>query len=597
MKTISTRQNLLVFVSMMVLSPGLNPAALAKSRSSAAKSPASKTSALKTSAIKDESGCNACLSQSASLFASNQLDKAVALLREWSERCPNNSKLHLLLSTILIRQDPKNLAEAEKEAGLACEAQADSQAAHLQYAMTLLAREKYSNAASEFETVTSLNPGSYEAWSALADLYKRLRRDQEAAVAAQKAAVLEPATQAVKLSVLKNLKKAGRLAQAKRELKKLLDESGSVPEFEQALAIEALQLGDYDAAIAASTEVLKAYPDSAGPLKCILFCEFFKHQYAEAEATANKILSSGVKSADTLSLLALCKLYAGNLSAAEEDVAKARLLDSSCGFALLADGICKQQKGDFEQALDQLKLASDSPDKGQEGESAHRSLAHLALARLNLKQGLADEAVQEAHLAARDKRFEAAALGIESRAIAYENKSPEANSKAMELARKAASVDAQDPDAIISLSFSHLRAGAFDEAAKLAARLTSRVPWQSDAYLLQALIADAKGDLEKRREELEKGLKCASKDPELLFELGRLNLKNNKAAEAVPLLKQALSVCVRGPEICFALAEAFEKSGDTGESLKYYKQSLKQGLSGDNSKQAKDAINRLESKN
>ncbi|MBX9686246.1 MAG: hypothetical protein K2X27_06060, partial [Candidatus Obscuribacterales bacterium] len=227
----------------------------------------------------DETGCRSCVSQAASLFASNQLDRAVASLREWSPKCAKNAQLHLLLSTILIRQGPKFAAEAQKEAALACAAQADNQAAHLQYAMSLFAAENYAQAAAEFENVTNLNPASYEAWSALADLYKRLRRDDDAVKAENKAANLEPGTQAVKLSVLQNLKRSGKIQAARKELKKLLDSNELSPEFEQSLANEALQLGAYDEAIAAGRQVMKAYPNSSGPQNCLFLAEFLKQDY------------------------------------------------------------------------------------------------------------------------------------------------------------------------------------------------------------------------------------------------------------------------------------------------------------------------------
>lgn len=545
------------------------------------------------SVSRDDAGCSTCVSQAAGLFAANQLDKAATLLRQWSQKCPHNGQLHLLLSTILIRQGLKD--EAEKEAALACSVQPDSQAAHLQYGMALMSTGKHAQAAREFEAVSNLNPGSYEAWSALADLYKRLRRDDEATQAAQKAACLEPGTQAVKLAVLQNLKRAGKLTQAKKELTRLMQSAEMAPEFEQSLANEALQLGAFDQAIEASKHVIKAYPNSKGPLRCLFIAQLLKRQYADAESNADKILSGPGQSNDILTLRGLCKLNQGKLAEAEKDIKTAETADPSSGFSMLGDGMIKMAKGNFEDAADALKYASEADTKGSQADKVPQSLAHLALSKLNRKLGLLPEATQEAHAAGVDKRFEASALALEARSLLCDSSSSTALAAAGKLAQQALSADAENPDALLAQSFYELRSGKSAEAKKYATKAASLAPAEGDASLALAEISGQEGNGAQEKHVLEKGLATAANDPELLFELGRLYLKDNKASEAIPLLKQAVERRVRGPEICFALAEACEKSGDSSESLKYYKQSLSQGLSGETSNQAKAAISRLES--
>ncbi len=551
--------------------------------------------AAKNTSAQDEMACRSCVSQAASLFASNQLEKAASTLRGSSAKCPHNAQLHLLLSSILIRLGGKNLDEAEKEATLACEAQPDSQPAHLQLAMTLMAGNKYSQAAKEFETVSSINPGCYEAWSALADLYKRLRQDDLAAKAAEKAACLEPGTQAVKLATLQNLKRAGRLPQARRELSTLMHAPEIAPEFEQSLASEALQLAAYDDAISACNHVIKAYPNSKGPLRCLFIAQFLKRQYQQAESTANKILAESDKNAEILAMRGLCRLNSGKINEATKDIKDAQAIDPASGFVMLGDGMIKMSQGDFEDANDLLKFASEADTRGSQADKVPQSLAHLALSRLNRKQGLLMEATQEAHAAGTDKRFESSALALEARSLASESNRAESSSAAGKLATQAISLDAENPEALLAQSICELHSGKIEEAKKSAAKAATILSADADLNLVMAEIAAKSGNQSQQKDELEKGLKFAANDPELLFELGSLYLKDNKAAEAVPLLKQAVERRVKGPEICFALAEACEKTGDNGESLKYYKQSLSQGLSGDNSNQAKAAISRLES--
>jgi len=561
---------------------GSSPAGLAKAGSNAGSAP-------------DAAGCRSCVSQAATLFASNQLEKSSALLRQWTKKCPHNAQLHLLLSTILIRLGDKFAEEALDEAAQACLAQPDLQGAHLQYAMTLLTAQQYAKSAREFETVANLNPGSYEAWSALADLYKRLRKEPEAAAAAEKAAFLEPSTQAVKLAVLQNLKRAGRLVQAKAELHKLIQEAQAVPEVEQSLANEAIQIGAYDEAVDACANVVKAYPKSRGPMKTLMVAEFLKRRYAEAESNADKILADADKSAEAYAIRCLCNFYQGKTAEAATDLNNAKQIDPSSAFVLLADGILKLAHGNYEDAADTLRFASEAYTKGAQFDRVPQSLSLLYLSRLNRKQGLLLEATQEAHAAGTDKRFLATALALESRSVLIDNSKTDALQAAGKLAQQAIALDADNPEALLAQSFCQISAGKFDQAIAAADKIAHSLPADGDRQLLLAAIAAHENNQELEQKELEKGLTFANNDPELLYDLGRLYLKGNKTAEAARLLKQAAEQQVHGPEICFALAEACEKSGNAGESLKYYKQSLSQGLAGENSTQAKAAISRLES--
>ncbi|MBX9722359.1 MAG: hypothetical protein K2X81_13240, partial [Candidatus Obscuribacterales bacterium] len=273
----------------------------------------------------------------------------------------------------------------------------------------------------------------------------------------------------------------------------------------------------------------------------------------------------------------------------------AQSIDPASGFVMLGDGMIKMSQGNFEDASDLLKFASEADTRGSQADKVPQSLAHLALSRLNRKQGLLMEATQEAHAAGADKRFEASALALEARSLASEANRADSTSSASKLASQAISLEAENPEALLAESICELHSGKIEEAKKSAAKAATILNADADLNLVLAEIAAKTGNQSLQKDELEKGLKYAANDPELLFELGSLYLKDNKAAEAVPLLRQAVEKRVKGPEICFALAEACEKTGDNGESLKYYKQSLSQGLSGDNSNQAKAAISRLES--
>ena len=592
----SSKQNGRILLSLLALSLAIGSNAVtsdnARVYAKGSKSAGSASSAAK----EDSAACRSCVSQAASLFATNQLEKAANLLRESSAKCPNNSQLHLMLSTIIIRLGEKG-DEALREAALACAAAPDSQAAHLQYAMTLQAASKYSQAAQEFEAVANLNPGSYEAWSALADIYKRLRQDDDAKNATEKAAALEPGTQAIRLQVLQNLKRSGKHTAAKKELKRLIAESVNVPEFDQSLSIEALQLGAYDEALETAARVLKAYPNSAGALKIQAISYLLKHNYSEADASAGKLLADKQKGGEAYAIRGISRLKMGKPADAEKDIDAAVAQEPASGLVMLADGLRKLWQGDFENASEQLRLASESGTKGSAIDKIPQSLAHIALSQLYRKQGLLMESVQEAHSAAADRRFECDSIALESRALAEDSSRPDNLSNAGKLAQAAMTADPSNPDALLAQSAFDLKTGHADTAKKSAEKASQLNPYCSDAFLTLARISQSQGNSADCEQMLEKGLVVEPKDPELLSEKARLLLAQSKAPEAASLLKVAMAQVVRKPDLTFMLAEACEKSGNKEESLKYYKQSLSQGLSGDYSTQAKTAISRLEAKN
>lgn len=556
----------------------------------------SRTSAApKARGKEDAAACRSCVSQAASLFAANKLEAAASLLRASSAKCPSNAQLHLMLSTIVVRLGSKT-DEALQEAALAIAAAPDSQAAHLQYGMTLHAAEKYAQAATEFEAVTNLNPGSYEAWSALADVYKRLRQDDDAKTAGEKAASLEPGTQQVRLAVLQNLKRTGKYSQARKELKRLLSESANAAEFDQSLANEALQIGAYDEAIEASTRVIKAYPNSAGPVKTLAISQFLKHQYADAEASADKILSEKQKSGETSAIRGICRMKTGKSKESTNDIDLALTLEPASGLVMFADGMRKVANGDFENGAEQLRLASEAGAKGSSLDKIPQSLGHLALSQLYRKQGLITEAIQEAHAAGVDRRFESDAMAMEARALLEDKTASDNLAAASKLAENAVLSDPNNSEAFLSKSMCELQSGKADLAKQSADKAIALSPYNAEAYLLLAKISGVRGNKSESEQLIEKGIKLEPKDPELLMEKAKILLAQNKASDATELLKQAMDRVVRKPDLSFVLAEACEKAGETSESLKYYKLSLTQGLSGDNSSQAKAAIARLETK-
>jgi len=161
----------------------------------------------------DDSGCATANAEAASLFSRGHNLEAAGLLRKWTNRCPNNCQMHLLLSTILLRQGAQQ-AEAADEAAKAVAANPQLVAAHLQYGLALMANGKTLQSSRAFEKVVELDPNNYEAWSSLAGLYSELHQDDKASESAARAADLEPGSKLARERALQNAQQAPKAPDA-----------------------------------------------------------------------------------------------------------------------------------------------------------------------------------------------------------------------------------------------------------------------------------------------------------------------------------------------------------------------------------------------
>lgn len=540
----------------------------------------------------DDPGCKSCLSQAATLFAANQLKQAIDLLASWSPKCPKTAQLHLLYSTILIR-DGKNLDEAERQASLAVTASPDSQAAHLQCAMTLMANGKYQQASQEFKTVTEINPASFEAWSALTDLYKRLHEDEQAAQAASRAANLEPGTKAVRLAVLTNLKRSGNLVRAKKELQRLLHDGGFGAEFDQSLAEEALQIGAYEEAAEGAERASKAYPNSIEPIRILTLAQYLSHQYQPAEKSATRLLSLSAKNPDGLALKALSLMAQGKTKDGSSLATQALAADPGCGLALVAGGIANSLAGEYAKAVESWKSCASSGPRTSAGERLPETLARMQLYRFYLHQGALDDAGQEARAISTDPRFKSSSLAAQSIVLMLDSSRPEAAQQAARLVKEASEFGDSVPEVLLAQAYLQFKSASYDQARKLAEQAAAIEPASSGSANLIALIADSKGDAAEAENAIKRGLATFPFDQGLICLKGKQLLKGNQANDAINLLLP-LTGDPAAPGALFILAEAYEKTGAIADALKCYKQSA-EGLGTEDAIKANTAAKRLES--
>ena len=336
-----------MLVILFILCPGLGRQA---SFAKAVKQPSSK------GLMQDDPGCRGCVSQAASLFAQGKNLEASLLLQEWTARCVHNSQLHLLLSTILLRLG-RHGEEAEAEAGRAVTADPNSIAAHLQLALVLMSNSNNVRAAQEFERVTELDPSSYEAWSSLSSLYGALNETDKATKCASKAADLEPGTRAVRLRMLKNLQRTGKIEEATSELKRLVSNSDFGPEIMQQLSQEAMSMGAYDEAIEATTRVIEAYPKSLPALKTRVLAQLAKHDFDEGLKTAQKMIVIDPNNAESHALTGLTLVRLGRNDEAEKELKIALGHQGELPTALLGMGSLQFARGEYEAASQALEHA------------------------------------------------------------------------------------------------------------------------------------------------------------------------------------------------------------------------------------------------
>lgn len=307
----------------------------------------------------DDPGCRECYANAAALFAGNEMIEAANLLRSWRLRCPHNAKLQLLLSAILVRLGG-HTDEALQAANAAVQAAPGMPAAHLQLGMLYASLENDLSAKREFERVTEIDPGNCEAWSGLSNILSRLHENERAQKCADKAAALEPSSITARLRMFRNLEDAGKLKEARLELKRLLQDENLGPEFQEQLAEAALSLGAWDDALSAATKLSEAYPHAPTPIKLTAIAQLNSRAYESALTTGKRMLALDPNSSEAHALIgrALLKLGAG--PEGEKELHQALALQPDLPSALAGEGELEYGRGNYIQASEHLSRAIDA---------------------------------------------------------------------------------------------------------------------------------------------------------------------------------------------------------------------------------------------
>ncbi len=266
--------------------------------------------------------CRSCINQATSLFASGHNQDAIELLHKSKESCQNSSQYHLLLSTILARQTGQS-QESENEACLACFADNNSIACHLQYGLILMHNQNLNKAIKEFEKVTALDPNNYEAWSSLSNLYKKFHQEDAANKSQTKANTIAQQASVGNYYVYKNLIKQRKYEQAKAELIKIIHSTSAQSSNFPNLVKEALKIGALDETINAGKQFLQGQNKSAEIMESICLAQLLAHNYADCIESSKSLIDIEPRNSDILAIKGIAELYSGYLTQAKSSISAA----------------------------------------------------------------------------------------------------------------------------------------------------------------------------------------------------------------------------------------------------------------------------------
>lgn len=308
---------------------------------------------------------------------------------------------------------PKDNSEPKSNADISVNEEAQC----LKSGISLFKSGEYTQAAAQLERAVSLNANCYEAWSALADIYQHLHEPEKASEAQSKASHLEPTSKAANIRLLKNLRQAGQNEKAVAEVNRLLAEPNTSAGFCQELAEEAFALGALDQAMQASQRVLAERGQSNRALKVLCYSQFFKHDYVNCAASAEKILASdkNQKEAQIILAYAQTKLNRGQSdNQANERREAEKRLETLCDesadlpMAKWMLGFLRFDQGNYDAASELLQSAFDAEPSMHPQvcyilactlESSGNSDDSLQYYKLSLKRGLSGDDAKSARAA------------------------------------------------------------------------------------------------------------------------------------------------------------------------------------------------------
>jgi predicted Zn-dependent protease len=141
---------------------------------------------------------------------------------------------------------------------------------------------------------------------------------------------------------------------------------------------------------------------------------------------------------------------------------------------------------------------------------------------------------------------------------------------AIEALEAAEKLSADLPRLHFSLGSAYLRAGQNAQAINQFERELQRMPGDFWSLYYLALLLEAGGQLDQAREHLKHALKAEPRSPEVNTLLGKILLKQGKAAEAIGPLEIAVAQNPKDSNTRFQLARAYQQGGRPKEAAQQF---------------------------
>lgn len=141
---------------------------------------------------------------------------------------------------------------------------------------------------------------------------------------------------------------------------------------------------------------------------------------------------------------------------------------------------------------------------------------------------------------------------------------------AVEALEAAAKLSDDLPRLHFSLGVAYLRAGRNQEALRAFERELRRLPRDYWTLYYLAFLSDAEGQLDAAREKAQLALALQPRSPDACALLGKILLKQGKAADAVQPLETAVTQNPNDANLRFQLARAYQQSGRRQEAAREF---------------------------
>ena len=220
--------------------------------------------------------------------------------------------------------------------------------------MDLIAQGKLLKAEVLCREFLKKHPHHVEAMRLLADIGMRLGVLEDAEFLLESAAAFAPENTQVKIDYIQALRKRQKFAKALEESKALLQSAPDNPQFQSLYAIECMQSGDFETAIAMFDKILAKLPAESGTLTSRGHAYKTKGDYQQAVASYKAAISQQPQHGEAYYSLANLKVYKfdeAELAAMLEQEANPNLSFMDRVYLNFALGKAYEDMQEFEQSF------------------------------------------------------------------------------------------------------------------------------------------------------------------------------------------------------------------------------------------------------